>query len=256
MPGFESYRDKYQYIRFTRTDGILELKMHFEGGAPKWTFGPKGIHNELGWAFYDVGRDPENEVVILTHEGPDYMESLYFDPESWSDASASMSAGQFDRIYKEAKDMLANLLEIEVPVIAAVRGKAFIHAELAAMSDIVLADDTAAFADKAHFVFGAVPGDGVHVWWPMVLGPTRGRYFLLTGQEIPASEAERLGVVNEVLAPADLMDRAWSLAYELAKQPRIVRRYSRVALTQHLKRRLLDDLGYGLVLEGVGMIGG
>jgi enoyl-CoA hydratase/carnithine racemase len=139
-------------------------------------------------------------------------------------------------------------------VIGAVRGKTFVHAELATLSDIVLADSTTAFADKAHFVFGAVPGDGVHVWWQMVLGPTLGRYFLLTGEEIPAQEALRLGIVNEVLAPQALMDRAWTLARELAQQPRIVRRYSRVALNHHIKRRLLDDLGYGLALEGIGMM--
>jgi enoyl-CoA hydratase/carnithine racemase len=255
MADFDSYKDNYRYIRLTRQDGILEFKIHHEGGAPKWTFGPTGIHNELGRAFYDVGRDPANEVVILSHEGGDFMEALYFDPESALEPQGAMPVGVFDRIYKEAKDLLTNLLEIEVPVIAAVRGKAFIHAELAVMSDIVLADSTAVFADKAHFIFGAVPGDGVHVLWPMLLGPNRGRYFLLTGQEIPVNEAERLGIVSEILPPAELIGRAWALARELARQPRIVRRYTRVALTQHFKRRILDDLGYGIALEGVAMIG-
>jgi enoyl-CoA hydratase/carnithine racemase len=255
MPDFDSYKDKYRYITFRREDGILELKLHFEGGAPKWTFGPTGLHNELGWAFYDVGRDPENEVVIITHAGDSFMEALHFDQDFGSEPKDSFPINTVDRIYKEAKDLLINLFEIEVPVIGAVRGKAVIHAELATMSDIVLADSTAVFADKAHFIFGAVPGDGVHIWWQMVLGPTRGRYFLLTGEEIGAQEALRLGVVNEVLAPDALTDRAWALARELVKQPRIVRRYSRVALTQHIKRRILDELGYGLALENIGMMG-
>jgi len=255
MPGFDSYKDKYKYIAFRREDGILEMKLHHEGGAPKWTFGPTGIHNELGWAFYDVGRDPENEVVILTHEGESFMEALHFDAEFGLAAQAALPIDTSDRIYKEAKDLLINLMEIEVPVIAATRGKNFVHAELATMSDIVLADTTAVFADKAHFVFGAVPGDGVHVWWQMVLGPTRGRYFLLTGEEIGVEEAKRLGIVNEILAPNMLMDRAWALARELANQPRMVRRYSRVVLNQHIRRRLLDDLGYGLALEGIAMMG-
>ena len=119
----------------------------------------------------------------------------------------------------------------------------------------VIREAVGSFADKAHFVFGAVPGDGVHVWWQMVLGPTRGRYFLLTGEEIGVEEAKRLGIVNEILSPDQLMTRAWALARELAKQPRVVRRYSRVVLNQHIKRRLLDDLGYGLALEAVGMMG-
>jgi enoyl-CoA hydratase/carnithine racemase len=256
MATFDCYKDQYQHIRLERTDGILTVTLHYQGGAPVWTSSDaSGIHNELGWAFYQIGRDPHNEVVILTHVGEHFMEALYRNPQRPSAPSGGLTPAHFDRIYKEGKDLLANLLEIEVPVISAVRGKAFIHAELATMADIVLADSTAVFADKAHFVNGAMPGDGAHVWWTMLLGPNRGRYFLLTGQEIPAAEARTLGFVGEVLEPAALMQRAWTLATEIARQPRLVRRYSRVALTQHIKRRMLDDLGYGLSLEGLGVIG-
>ena len=87
------------------------------------------------------------------------MEELYFDAEFGIAAQTALPMETSDRIYKEAKDLLINLMEIEVPVIAATRGKNFVHAELATMSDIVLADSTAVFADKAHFVFGAVPGE-------------------------------------------------------------------------------------------------
>jgi len=254
MPGFDSYKDKYKYIAFRREDGILEMKLHHEGGAPKWTFGPTGIHNELGWAFYDVGRDPENEVVILTHEGDSFMEALHFDAEFGLAAQAALPIDTSDRIYKEAKDLLINLMEIEVPVIAATRGKNFVHAELATMSDIVLADTTAVFADKAHFVFGAVPGDGVHVWWQMILGPNRGRRFLLLGEELSAAQALQLGFVSEVLPAARLMDRARELARLIAQKPVSMLRGSRNAFSQHIKRRMLDDLGYGLQMEGINVL--
>jgi enoyl-CoA hydratase/carnithine racemase len=140
-------------------------------------------------------------------------------------------------------------MEIEVPVSAATRGKNFVHAELATMSDIVLADTTAAFADKAHFVFGAVPGDGVHVWWQMLLGPTRGRYFLLTGQKISAQEAKEIGVVNEVLPKDQLLDRAWEHARELVKRPPLTLRYTRQLFTNPLKRAFINELGHGLGRE-------
>jgi enoyl-CoA hydratase/carnithine racemase len=255
MATLESYKGKYQYVRLDRADGILTMTLHHDGGAPTWTSGPTGIHNELGWAFYDAGRDPENEVVILTHAGDNFMEALYRDPQRQAAPQGGLTAAIYDRIYKEGKDLLTNLLEIEVPIISAVRGKAFIHAEIATMSDIVLADSTAIFADKAHFINGAVPGDGAHIWWPMLLGPNRGRHFLLTGQEISASEAQSLGIVAEVLAPGELLKRATTLASQLARQPRLVRRYSRVALTQNIKRRFLEDLGYGLAVEGLGVLG-
>src|ERR1700729_1709504 len=104
-----------------------------------------------------------------------------------------------EKIYLEGKRLLDNLLNIDVPVIGAVNGPARIHAELAVLSDIVLAAETAVFQDAAHMPNGVVPGDGVHVVWPLLLGPNRGRYFLLTGQRLSADEAQAAGVVSEVL---------------------------------------------------------
>jgi enoyl-CoA hydratase/carnithine racemase len=84
------------------------------------------------------------------------------------------------------------------------------------------------------------------------LGINRGRYFLLTGQKLSAQEALNLGVVNEVLPREKLLPRAWELAAQLMKQPLLTRRYARVVLVQQLKRLMLDNLGYGLALEGLG----
>ncbi|RYD91000.1 MAG: enoyl-CoA hydratase/isomerase family protein, partial [Sphingomonadales bacterium] len=92
-------------------------------------------------------------------------------------------------------------------------------------------------------------GDGVHIWWQMLLGPNRGRHFLLSGEAIDAQEAKRLGVVAEVLPRDQLMDRAREIARGLAAQHRTMLRGSRAAFVQHIKRRMLDDLGYGLQLE-------
>jgi enoyl-CoA hydratase/carnithine racemase len=231
-----------------RQDGILELTIHKNGGTALWGSAKGGSHEELGEAFYQVGRDPENRVVIITGTGDSFLTE--FDP----DMGEAPSAPYWDRIYKEGKDLLQNLLEIECPVIGAVNGPAFIHAEIPTMSDIVIASDRAAFADKAHAPGNVVPGDGVHVWWPMLLGPNRARHFLLTGAEISSEEALRLGFVAEVVPHGQVMDRARAIARELAaKNPQMLR-FSRVAMTQHIKRRMLDDLGYGLMLEGMGIL--
>jgi len=93
----------------------------------------------------------------------------------------------------------------------------------------------------------------VHVVWPLVLGANRGRYFLLTGQKLSAAEALTLGVVSEIVSRDKLLTRAWELAEQIAKRPRLASRYARVALTQPIKRAMLDNLGYGLALEGLAM---
>jgi hypothetical protein len=113
--------------------------------------------------------------------------------------------------------------------------------------------ENAEFQDAPHFPNGVVPGDGVHVVWPLVLGANRGRYFLLTGQKLSAAEALTLGVVSEIVSRDQLLSRAWELAEHIAKRPRLASRYARVALTQPIKRAMLDNLGYGLALEGLAM---
>ena len=92
----------------------------------------------------------------------------------------------------------------------------------------------------------------MHIVYPLLMGMNRGRYFLLTGQTLSAKEAQDLGLVNEVLPRPDLLPRAWELAEQLAQQPPLVLRYTRVLLTQHIKRLMQDLLGYGLALEGMG----
>jgi enoyl-CoA hydratase/carnithine racemase len=244
----DDYKNRFKYVRIERTDGILEVTIHRDGGSAVWEASERGIHCELGEAFYFIGRDIETKVMIFTGAGNAFIEKM--------DVSAGLAAMTSDfwfRMYKEGKDLLMNLLDIEAPIIGAVNGNAFIHAELIALSDIVIAAEGARFADKAHAVNAVPPSDGVHVVWPMLLGPNRARHFLMTGAEIDAAEALRLGIVAEVVPKADVLNRARAVARELAQKPSLMLRYSRAALTQNIKRRLLDDLGYGLALEGLGI---
>lgn len=248
MPTLHTYSDRFKYIKLVRDDGILQVQLHSAGGPALLTAGDGGIHAELGQAFYEIAHDAETHVMILTGTGDEFL--MRTDTEH----TGPIDTQEWFRIFKEGKDLLQNLLDIEVPVIAAVNGPAWIHAELATLSDIVIASERATFADKAHAPVGVVPGDGVHVWWQMLLGPNRGRHFLLTGSEISAREALQLGFVAEVVEHERTLTRAWEIARELRAKPPLMLRYARAAMTQHIKRRLLDDLGYGLMLEGMGIL--
>ena len=119
------------------------------------------------------------------------------------------------------------------------------------MSDIVLASENASFQDAPHFPAGLVPGDGVHVVFPLLMGLNRARYFLLMGQTLSARDALELGLVNEVLPRDRLMARTWEVAEQLARKSPLTLRYTRTVLTFQLKRLMQDMLGYGLQVEGL-----
>jgi len=246
MGTFDSYAAKYQCIRMRREDGILEMRFHSNDGPLQWGLGP---HRELEAAFLDVARDRDNEIVILTGTGDEYCGRAV--PPGGHPNRNSMTPAIYDPIYWEGKHLLMNLLNIEVPVISAINGPATRHAEIPLLSDIVIASDDSFIQDTAHFQGGMVPGDGMHFIMPLLMGFTRGRYFLLTAQKIAAHDALAMGLFNEVLPRADVLPRAWALARLLLQQTQLVRRYTRVALTEELKQRLQPLLGYGLALEGL-----
>lgn len=237
------YQQRYRHVRMQREDGILELRLHTEGGPLVWGDGP---HSELGFCFGDVAADPDNRVVIITGSQDRFIADM---DQSWVGA---MTPEKWLRIYTHGRRLLTALLEIPVPVIGAVNGAARVHAELAVLSDAVLAADHAYFQDAPHFRHGTVPGDGVQLVWQLLLGPNRGRYFLLTGQRLSAEEALRLGVVNEVVPAEELSARAWELAGELARQSDITLRYTRAALVGRLRQLVAEEVTHGLALEGLG----
>jgi enoyl-CoA hydratase/carnithine racemase len=211
MVDFDDYANKYACARMERRDGILQLTLHTDGGPLQWGAVP---HGELPEVFRDIGRDRENKVVIMTGTG-----DAFSGPRPAGPARRRTRPRDWDRVYLEGKHLLMNLLDIEVPMISAINGPALRHSELPLLCDIVLASEDAQFQDSAHFPNQLIPGDGMHIVYPLLLGWNRGRYFLLTGQVLDARRAQELGLVAEVLPRAELLPRAWALAEQIAQQP-------------------------------------
>lgn len=245
-PKFADYKDKYRNIALERdTDGILLMRLHTKGGHFVWS---EESHEELGYCFAEVGADRGNRVIVLTATGDVWCEEIDFASFKLNNPS------EWDHTFYDGRKLLKNLLDIEVPIICAVNGPARFHPEIPVMSDIVVASETALFQDAPHFMGGIVPGDGAHVVWTHVLGPNRGRYFLLMGQEIDARLALDYGVVGEVLPREDVLERAMEIARLFAGKTDLTLRYSRVILTQRYKRLMDEGLSLGLGMESLAAI--
>src|ERR1700730_2658973 len=239
---FNDYCNKDENVAMKREGGILEVALHTQGRPVVFN---GYVHEALVRAFRDIGDDPENHVVILTGTGDEFCAQL--SPEGFD----FFTPTGYDKILREGVKVLENILDIHVPMIAAINGAATAHSEYALLCDIVIAAEGAYFQDAAHPAFGIVPGDGLHIVWPEVIGEIRGRYFLLSGQKLSAAQAKEYGAVNEVVARDALLPRAWELARHMKKQNPLTLRYTRMALSNRFRRRLQEGLSYGLALEGI-----
>jgi enoyl-CoA hydratase/carnithine racemase len=202
-------------------------------------------HTDFVDAFYRISQDRANKVVILSGMGGEFIPGIDFssfgnvaDPEVWS------------QVHDEGVQIVENLANIRVPVIAAVEGRAHVHSEYALMANVIVAGEGATFNDLPHFAGGIIPGDGIFTTWSYRAGAGRAESFLLNPQPITARTALEWGVVAEVVPDGRTVARARELAAQYLKVPEVTRRNTRVHFIQPLKERLIREVGYGLALEG------
>ena len=238
-----AYFVDYRSINMTRdARGVLIVEFHSNGGPLTFT---AGDHSEFVDAFYRISQDRENKIVILTGAGGEFIPGIDFpsfgnvaDPEVWS------------RVHDEGVQILENLANIRVPVIAAVEGRLHVHSEYALLSNVVIAAEGATFHDLPHFAGGIVPGDGIFTAWSYRAGAGRAEAFLLNPQPLTAEIAYQWGVVTEVVPDGMALTRADELAGTYLKAPEVTRRNTRIHFIHPLKERIVREVGYGLSLEG------
>jgi enoyl-CoA hydratase/carnithine racemase len=238
-----AYFAAYRSIKMQRDDrGILVVQFHSDGKPLTFT---AQDHTDFVDAFYRISQDRANKIVILTGAGGHFIPGIDFssfgnvsDPEVWS------------QVHDEGVQILENLANIRVPVIAAVEGQANVHSEYALMADVIVAGERATFNDLPHFAGGIVPGDGIFTTWSYRAGAGRAEAFLLNPQPLTARTAETWGVVAEVVSDGSALNRARELAALYLNAPEVTRRNTRAHFILPLKERIVREVGYGLSLEG------
>src|SRR6201997_822962 len=218
MSSFDTYCQSFTNARLTRSKtGVLEGALHTNGGTLAFN---GHTHEQFVDLFHAIASDRDNRVVILTGSGNAFMETI--SPEGFD----FFTPQGYDKIYREGRKVLMNILDIEVPLIAAVNGPMRLHTEYVLLADIVLATPSTVFQDKPHFELGLESGDGVHLLWQADIGNIRGRYFIMTRQELDAQTAKDWGAVNEIVSADKLLGRAREIAEGLAKLPPPTSRYT------------------------------
>jgi enoyl-CoA hydratase/carnithine racemase len=247
-PRLEEYSERFKdYYRMSRRDdGVLLVEAHTLGGPVQLSV---ENHRSLGQMLKAVGADPENEVLILTGSGEEFM--MNSDPEGFALEEADMEYWAYEYAYKDGRINVSALVnDLEIPTIGLMNGPGF-HSEIVLMCDITLAAEGATIFDL-HYDIGSVPADGIHNAFQELLGVKRAAYALLTGQAITAEQALEWGMVNEVVPREALIGRAYQIADHIMTQPRTVRRLTTQIVRRPWKQRIVNDLdgGFGIQMFG------
>ena len=198
------------------------------------------MHSELEDIWAEVTRDDSVNAVVLTGAGKAFCSG-----GDVKGMDARSSGKQFaDRVpLRNASRLMRGMLEVEQPIIAAVNGHAVgLGATLALFCDIIIASEAAKFGDT-HVRVGLVAGDGGAVIWPLLCGIAKAKEYLMTGDLMTAAEADRIGLLNHVVPPDQVMPKAMEMAHRLANGPTRAIRWTKLSCN----KRLWDELN--LVLD-------
>ncbi len=236
---FAEYQERFKdHFVMTRTDGIIEVRMHSRGETARWSF---ELHRALPQMFQMVGADRENEVMILTGTGRHWLREL--DKESFEAQESDEQVFRetnYDMWYVDGSKLQENMLwSMDIPVITAINGPGF-HQEFGLLADFTLCTDDTRFVEP-HLLVGLVPGDGLFLTLQQLVGLKRANWAMYMLEGISAQQALEWGLVNEVLPRERLLPRAWEIAEKLMRLDRVVRRLTTQVARRPWRRLFTDD---------------
>ncbi len=247
-------QDRYRHIAIDHRDnGVTIATLN----RPEKLNAVNGrLHYELANLGRDADLDKRTRVLVLAANGRAFFAGGDFSggsvPTSDSGGDPDPTANGIDMM-TEARMIVDGLLECSKPVISAVQGFAMgLGATIALLCDIVVAERSATFADT-HVNLGIGAGDGGQVIWPLLMGVNRAKYYLMTGDRLPAPEAERLGLVNFVTDDGGALDRALEIADRLAAGPAAAISASKVPINMWIRAQSAQILPLSLRMEELNM---
>jgi enoyl-CoA hydratase len=238
---------RYTRLKFDRPHARV-LRITMENGRMNTT--DAALHAELGDIWRDVDRDASVNAVILTGAGKVFSAGGDFAiiQENIDDF------GSRARQWKEARDIVYNIINCSKPVVSAMRGVA-VGAGLVCglLADISIATKDCRIID-GHTRLGVAAGDHAAIVWPLLCGLAKAKYYLLLCDQVLGEEAERIGLISLAVEDTDLDAKAVEIASRLADGAQSAIRWTKYALNNWL-RAMGPTFDTSLALEFLGFTG-
>ena len=203
------------------------------------------LHAAIAATFRQLAEDTEIRAVVLTGAGKAFSGGGDLNLLQRMVGDRELRAA----VMAEGVEIVRAMMDIRVPIVSAVNGPAVgLGCSLAAMSDLVVAEEQAYFADP-HVALGLVAADGGAITWPLLMSLLRAKEFVLLGDRLPAPQALELGLANRVVPTGASLQVAIELAERFAALPPQAVRETKKALNDALHRNVATVLGPSIEAE-------
>jgi enoyl-CoA hydratase len=237
----------YTRLRIERPDPKV-LRIVMDNG--RMNSADHAMHAELARIWKDLDQDPTVNAAILTGAGKVFSAGGDFDmiKDLINDPEARL------RGWREARDIVYNLINCSKPVVTAMRGVS-VGAGLVCglLGDISIATKDCVIVD-GHTRLGVAAGDHAAIIWPLLCGMAKAKYYLLLCERLTGEEAERIGLISLAVDDGELDDKALDIAKRLATGAQSAIRLTKYSLNNWL-RQAGPTFDASLALEFLGFAG-
>jgi enoyl-CoA hydratase len=238
---------RYKRLKFDRPHAKV-LRITMEHGRMNTT--DEVLHAELADIWREVDKDPSVNTAILTGAGRVFSAGGDFSIIQQNIDDFNSRARQ----WKEARDIVYNVINCGKPVVSAMRGVA-VGAGLVCglLADISIATKDCRIID-GHTRLGVAAGDHAAIVWPLLCGLAKAKYYLLLCDQVLGEEAERIGLISLAVNEGELDAKAVEIATRLAEGAQSAIRWTKYALNNWL-RAMGPAFDTSLALEFLGFTG-
>lgn len=223
------YRAEFPSLEFSEPGtGILEIVL---SNVERQNAASESMHRDLALVWREIDTDDAVRTGLVRGAGEHFSSGGDFAMiERMLTDDATLV-----RVWKDAGDLVYNLINCSKPVVSAIRGSA-VGAGLAValLADVSVAGRSARLLD-GHTRLGVAAGDHAVIIWPLLCGLAKARYHLLTNQPLSGEDAERIGLVGVCVDDDRVYEEALTIARTLASGSATAMRWTKLALNNWLR---------------------